>query len=82
MLKKILQEFQSNQGLLDLNQLSRKLNIEPAALEGMLEHLVQLGKLEKESTSQACSIACSECSFQDCRFMNAAQSGFRWKLKT
>jgi hypothetical protein len=81
MLTQILQEFKNTDGGLDLNQLSRKLDIEPAALEGMLDHLVQLGKLKKEMNGASCDMPCSQCSCTDCCSTAAMHSGFRWKLK-
>ena len=81
MLKSILQEFQNTQTLLSLNQLSHKLNIEPSALQGMLDHLVQIGKLEKEISGADCETVCSQCTHTDCSLLNAAQPQYRWKLK-
>ena len=81
MLKKILQEFKDTQTLLDMNQLSRKLNVEPSALQGMLEHLVQIGKLEKEISGQNCETVCSKCSQIDCAMLKATQPYYHWKLK-
>jgi hypothetical protein len=82
MLTRILKAFHENQDLLDINQLSRMLEIEPGALQGMLEHLVQLGKLEKETTGVSCSQGCSQCSVPDCMLASAATAQIRWKLKT
>lgn len=81
MLKNILQEFKNSQTLLNLNQLSHKLNIEPSALQGMLDHLVQIGKLEKEISGADCETVCSQCTDSDCKLLKAAQPQYRWKLK-
>ena len=81
MLKSILQEFNNAHTLLSLKQLSHKLNIEPSALQGMLEHLVQIGKLEKEISGADCETVCSQCTHTDCSLLNAAQPQYRWKIK-
>ena len=81
MLKNILQEFENSQTFLSLNQLSHKLKVEPSALQGMLEHLVQIGKLEKEISGADCETVCSQCAHTDCSLLNAAQPQYRWKLK-
>jgi len=81
MLKSILQEFQHRQTFLSLNQLSQKLNIESSALQGMLDHLVQIGKLEKEISGADCETVCSQCTNTDCNLLKAAQPQYRWKLK-
>lgn len=81
MLTRILKAFHENQGLLDLNQLSRMLEIEPGALQGMLEHLVHLDKLEKETAATSCSQGCNQCSVTDCMLASVASAQVRWKLK-
>jgi len=81
MLKNILQEFENTQTLLNLNQLSHKLNIEPSALQGMLDHLVQIGKLEKEISGADCETVCSQCSHTDCSLLQATKPQYHWKLK-
>ena len=81
MLKKILQEFENTHTLLSLNQLSLKVNVEPSALQGMLEHLVQIGKLEKEISGADCETVCSQCTHTDCSLLNAAPPRYRWKIK-
>lgn len=81
MLKNILLQFENSQTLLSLNQLSIKLNVEPSALQGMLEHLVQIGKLEKEISGADCETVCSQCTHTDCSLLNASKPQYRWKLK-
>jgi hypothetical protein len=44
-LSKILKEFRESEGPIDLLELSRRLDVERSALDGMLETLVQQGKL-------------------------------------
>jgi hypothetical protein len=53
MLQLILQEIESAGGVINLADLSRKLDVEPSALEGMLEFWVRKGRLE--SSSHGCS---------------------------
>jgi DNA-binding IclR family transcriptional regulator len=45
MLSQILKEFKESGGTIDLAELSRRLGVEPSALDGMLEVLVRRGKL-------------------------------------
>ena len=47
MLAQIINELKQADGLLDLNELSRRLGVERSALEGMLELLVRQGKLRE-----------------------------------
>ena len=67
MLNKILQTIEEGQGTLTLNQIGKRLEIEPAALTGMLDFLVDKGKLVVdgmpgsdggECESSRCGIAC------------------------
>ncbi len=56
MLSQIIDEFKRADGLLDLNELSRRLGVERSALEGMLQLLVRQGKLcEIGSGTEACA---------------------------
>ena len=50
MLARIIDEFKQAKGLMDLNELSRRLGIERSALEGMLQLLVCQGKLREVGT--------------------------------
>lgn len=45
MLHRVLQEIEAAQGLINLNDLSRKLGVEPGALEGMIGYWVRKGRL-------------------------------------
>ena len=47
MLKQILAEFQAAKAPLSLPELSQKLALEPGALEGMLQTLLQRGRLQE-----------------------------------
>ncbi len=67
MLKQILTAIEQAGPAMNLTDLSRSLGITPGALNGMLEFLVQKGKLSEENGSQAaagkpCStMVCSGC---------------------
>lgn len=76
MLWKILQEVEAAQGPLDLNELSRRLDIERSALDGMIQFWVRKGRLVDDAAvagqattvcaSHACSRGCpgpQHCSF-------------------
>ena len=47
MLARIISEFKQADGPLDLNELSRCLDVDRSALEGMLQLLVRQGKLRE-----------------------------------
>ncbi|KPL71989.1 hypothetical protein ADN00_15920 [Ornatilinea apprima] len=51
MLSQILKEIQDHNGSISLAQLSRSMEISPSALEGMLETLVSMGKLQNDAAS-------------------------------
>ena len=80
MLTKILNEFKNADSLLDLKQLSQKLDVSPSALQGMLDHLVRIGKLEKALSGPDCETICSQCSQTDCELFKASQTQYRWRL--
>ena len=45
MLSRILEEFKKVDGPLDLNELSRRMDVERSALDGVIQLLVRQGKL-------------------------------------
>ena len=64
MLQKLIREIQKSGNTISLRELSRKLDIEPSALEGLLEYCVSKGILggdEKLSVDQDCSQPSCEC---------------------
>jgi len=76
MLWQILHEVEAAQGPLDLNELSRRLDIERSALDGMIQFWVRKGRLVDDAVvagqattvcaSHACSRGCpgpQQCSF-------------------
>lgn len=81
MLSRILQEFRQQNKPIELKSLSRELEIEPDALQGMLEHLEQLGKLERVNIDAQCSQACTQCaSAAECHLLTSV-AGIRWRLR-
>ncbi len=58
MLWKVLQEVEAAQGLLDLNELSRRLDIDRSALDGMIQFWVRKGRLV-EDTGHGNAAACA-----------------------
>ncbi len=62
MLKQVLAEIQNANGKLDMRQLSKKLNISPSALEGMIEFWVKKGKLSLDEFKPDDVPRCSSCS--------------------
>ena len=58
MLRQILSEFQQAKTPLCLDELSRKLAIEANALEGMLQTLVQSGRLREIGPIDNSCVAC------------------------
>jgi hypothetical protein len=51
MLFQILKEYRESGGVIDLNDLSRRLGVDRHALDGMLETLVHQGKLHEVGTT-------------------------------
>ncbi|MCZ2114450.1 MAG: FeoC-like transcriptional regulator [Anaerolineae bacterium] len=63
MLRDVLRAVESTQGSITLVELSRRLNIDPGVLEGMLQHWERKGRLVLNSgTATACNLNCAtEC---------------------
>lgn len=66
MLNQVLREIETAQGSITLSELSRKLEITPTALEGMLQFWVRKGRIKaddstssSENVSEGCSKSCS-----------------------
>lgn len=60
MLWRVLHEVERAQGPLDLNELSRRLDIERSALDGMIQFWVRKGRLVDNSTGAGCvTVACA-----------------------
>ena len=48
MLQQVLQELESAEGVVDLNALGRKLDVERSALKGMIDYCVRKGRLQDD----------------------------------
>ena len=59
MIKKILKEVRASGSTVTLDELSRKLQVEPSALAGMIDFLVQRGdlRLDEGTPSSVCNCA-------------------------
>lgn len=65
MLSQIVKEFKESGGTMDLSELSRRLGVEPSALDGMLEVLVRQGRLQKTCAAGggSCGGSCQGCGY-------------------
>jgi hypothetical protein len=63
MLTRLLEELEAAQQPLTLQELSARLGVDPAALEGMLQTLLRIGKLrdDREAAVEACTLRCASC---------------------
>ena len=59
MLQEILKVFHGDE-LLNLNELARRLNVAPTALDGMLETLVRQGKLRRVASADSVCRTCQQ----------------------
>ena len=55
-MQRVLQEIEAAQGWVDLAELSRRLGVEPGALEGMLAFLERKGRLKLERCGQEAGV--------------------------
>ena len=75
MLKQVIQAIEAAEGSVDLNTLGRKLNVEPGALQGMIEFLVRKGRIKEADlgggcgTQSACSCGKTCPGPQNCHFV-------------
>ena len=74
MLHQVLHEIEQAKGPITLNELSRKLNVEPSALLGMIEFWVRKGRLRDDEIETAVACAPDSChdscgSFSNCAFV-------------
>lgn len=66
MLEEILDEIERENGPITVKELARRLGVEPAALEGMLDFLERKGKLElrrSEGWEECAALPCRGCVF-------------------
>jgi hypothetical protein len=69
MLRRVINEIEQVHGVITLKELSRTLNIEPGALSGMIDYLVQKGHIKDDDKpvansadaclSPTCGISCT-----------------------
>jgi hypothetical protein len=58
MLQQVLHEITTARGPITISELSRKMGIETAALEGMIEFWVRKGRLQRDSDHGGGNCAC------------------------
>lgn len=90
MLQRILRELESAKGAANLNELSRKLDVEQSALEGMVQFWVRKGRLMDEDAaalnarafcaSRSCGATCMGA--VNCPFMAKMPRSYAVKLET
>ena len=74
MLTKVLHEIENTQGPITVRELSRKLEIGPNALEGMLQFWVRKGRIQNDDEAESCDNKTGSCSttcsgITECAFM-------------
>lgn len=74
MLRQVLEEIETAQDPITIGELSHNLNIEPNALEGMLQFWVRKGRIQDDDASASCDDAIGGCSKScsgtaDCTFI-------------
>lgn len=74
MLNQVLREIETAQGPITVHELSRKLEVEPNALEGMIQFWVRKGRIQNDDAPKTyngetgdCSTSC--CGTADCAFI-------------
>jgi hypothetical protein len=66
MLQQVLRELREANGPLSLDELSRRLDIERGALDGMVQTLVRLGRLRDDrAMASVCGMHCGGCAVAD-----------------
>jgi hypothetical protein len=66
MLHQVLREIESAKGPMTVQELSRKMGVEPDAMEGMIHFLVRKGMLQDDDSVKKCSMDSSACSNVSC----------------
>ena len=78
MLSRIIDEFRKSSGLLDLNELSRRLGVDKSALDGMFQLMVRQGKLREVGPDTE---ACTHCAGHlSCASMPLGNAGKIYEL--
>lgn len=89
MLKQVLHEIEFANGPVSFDDLSRKLNVEPSALKGMIQHWVRKGRLSDSASSgqehdahcgSSCNSGCSGA--ENCSFVLQMPRTYAIKLET
>ena len=66
MLNQVLREIETAQGPITVRELSRKLEIEVNALEGMIQFWVRKGRIQDDDASKSCNEEIGDCSTSCC----------------
>ncbi len=74
MINQVLYEIENARGAITIDELSRKLNVEPNALEGMLQFWVRKGRIQDDEVSDDCKDSTGGCGSScsgtaDCTFI-------------
>ena len=72
MLKQVLREFETAQGPITVRELSRKLKVDPNALEAMIQFWVRKGRIQDDDATISCSEEMGDCSTSCCGTANCA----------
>jgi len=67
MLNQVLREIKMAKGPITIHELSRKMGVEPNAMEGMIHFLVHKGLLQDDDTVKKCNMDSGACSASSCR---------------
>jgi hypothetical protein len=70
MLNQVLREIETAQGPITVRELSRKLDVEPNALEGMIQFWVRKGRIQDDDASMSCNVKIGDCSTSCCGTAN------------
>ena len=70
MLNQVLREIETAQGPITVRELSRKLEIEANALEGMIQFWVRKGRIQDDDAPKSCNEEIGDCSTSCCGTTN------------
>ena len=66
MLNQVLHEIKTAKGPITVYELSRKMGVEPDAMEGMIQFLVRKNILQDDETVKGCSTDSGACTSSNC----------------
>ena len=66
MLSQVLREIKTTKGPITVQQLSRKMGVEPDAMEGMIQFLVRKNLLQDDETVKNCNSDSGACTSSSC----------------